>query len=422
MAFLLRQFQEGDTVFTVQNIGNTPNTDCWVNSNGNYDINKLEVVVNGTAYDLGYYDVIRLSNGFLHFKLPSATQLTSAKDNTSIQVRSKCDNNVSDTKTALPVGFSINTPESIFTCNVRTFLVPTIKERVRLFFTDTNDGNTIAKFTLNDTAFNRPLTFLESGYTNNYDSVDGTWSEVVNGASSIYWSNNLYSPLNILKIEPLSSNYFTARLGYIELIFNGTNITVINYLTAEQVTLNAYDDNDVILLKSTTTDYQVTLNGVTIYSAYKIVEYSTSGGSFFSNRTYLGESNEWILPQEAGFYQITIKFGDVALTKVVEVKSCNNTTTYEMLHKLDGFLVKGCPEGQVEMYRNNIRVATLDTSILGEVFYGTLTDGYYKFRTKCTGGDWSFFSCNQYFSFSNCKPKTTCKELPDCTPKKNCGC
>jgi hypothetical protein len=415
MAFIFRQFQEGDTFFSVQGVGNTPNTDCWVDNNGVYKDNQLFIVVNSLQYPLPASNVISLGNGYLYFTLPTSTGLTSSKDTTTLQLRSYCNSEVSDVKTALPVGFNLGLPSTILTCNETISLIPTLQDRVRLFFAHTSPSlANIVKLTLNGSVFDRPSTFLEAGFTNNVNSAGGVWTETGGTTNSVYWSNNLYTPTNTLLIEPSTMNYFTVRLGYIELVFDSVNLTVINYLTALQTSLGSYLTTDDFVISSTINSYSVTKNNVTVFQANKSVSYSATGGTVVPSSGLLGSTVNWNLPTAGGTYNVNLLFSGISLTKSVTIENCTGNV-FEMIHTLSGFNFKGCSEGSVELYRNNIRVATIELNVLGEASYTTSLSGYYQFKINCSG-TWSALSCYQYFSFKeNCKCKST-------TSVPNCNC
>lgn len=409
MPFIFRQFQEGDTFFSVQGVGNTPNTHCWVDSNGVYKDNQLLIVVNGLQYPLPASNVISLGNGYLYFTLPASTGITSSKDTTTLQLRSYCNSDVSDVKTALPVGFNLGLPSTVLTCNETVPLTPTLQDRVRLFFGHTSPSlSNIVKLTLNGSFFNRTNVFLEEGYTNNVNSTNGVWTETSGTTNSVYWSNNLYTPTNTLLIEPSTLNYFTVRLGYIELVFDGITVTVINYLTAIQTSLGSYLTSDDFIITSTVNSFSVTKNNVTVFQANKTVSYTTTGGNITPSSGLLGNAVNWNLPLSGGNYTLAVLFNGLSLTKSVTIGNCTSNTS-EMIHKLSGFNFKGCSEGSVELYRNNVRVATIELNVLGEASYSTSLSGYYQYRINCSGV-WSALSCYQYFAFKEdckCKAPTT---------------
>ena len=413
MAFILRQFQEGDKFFSVQGVGNTPNTHCWVDSNGVYKDKQLILVVNSTQHPIPSENVISLGNGYFYFTLPSSVGFTSSKDNTVLQVRSFCSSDVSDVKTALPVGFNLALPFNILTCNETVSITPTLLDRIRLFFSPTSPANSsFVKLTLNGSAFNRTDVFLEEGYTNNVNSLNGLWTEATSSGNSVYWSTNLYTPTNTLLIEPATLNYFTVRLGYIELVFDGSNVTVINYLTATTTVIGSYLITDDFILTSTFSGYTLTKNNTTVFQANKFVSFTTTAGTIIPSTGLLGTTSTWNLPDSGGVYDVNVEFGGLSFTKSVTIDDCTSTTS-EMIHKLTGFNFKGCAEGTVELYRNSIKVATIELDILGEGIYNTFLSGYYQFKINCNGS-WSNLSCYQYFSF---------KEVTNCKPKPvNCNC
>lgn len=416
MAFVLRQFQEGDKFFSVQGVGNTPNTHCWVDSNGVYKDKQLIVVVNSAQHPIPSENVISLGNGYFYFTLPSSVGYSSSKDNTILQVRSYCNGDVSDVKTALPVGFNLGLPSTILTCNEQLTIIPTLQDRVRLFFAPTSPASSnIVKLTLNGSLFNRTNVFLEEGYTNNVNSASGVWAETTAAGSSVYWSNNLYTPTNTLLIEPSTLNYFTVRLGYIELVFDGTNVTVINYLTATTTVLGTYTTSDDYTITSTVSGYTVVKNTTTVFQANKFITYTTTGGTIIPASGLLGTSTVWNLPDVGATYNVSVEFNGLSLTKSVVVGDCASTS-YEMIHKLTGFDFKGCSEGSVELYRNSIRVATIELNVLGEGVYRTSLSGYYQFKINCNG-TWSNLSCYQYFSF-----KESCKCKSESPVISNCNC
>lgn len=320
MAWKLRQMFEGDTVITATNVS-VLDSECWANTGPVYVANTIALLVDGVEHILPSLSLA--VGGFLLAPVPSGVFI---KANSSVQIYAVCEDlpaSKSDILTAKPVDFAVtNTP--VVNCNNQVVINSSIKEYVRFFLTDFVGSYFNAKLnTVN-------LTLAEFGYasgtTGNIAVSSGNFSRPsTHGSDAFMISNVSYTPTNRLTVTPASTLYFTARLGYIELIFNTGALSYINYMTASEVdvSLGSYSISDVIDIDSTPTQYIVRKNGTVILTKNKNINYTVTGGTISPSSSQLTTPVIWNLPTSVGTYTFSATVGDnLRFQKSVQVHSC----------------------------------------------------------------------------------------------------
>lgn len=320
MAWKLRQMFEGDTVVTVSDVS-LVDTECWVDTGLVYLPNTIAINIDTVEYILP--SVILGTGGFLAAPVPSGAYI---RNNSVVQVYAVCEDlpaSKSNTLTALPVDFSVtNTP--VVNCNNQVVINSSIKEYVRFFITDFAGSFFNAKLNTVNIAL-ADLSYT-SGTTGNIAVSSGNFSRPsTHGSDAFLISNTSYTPTNLLTVTPASTLYFTARLGYLELIFNTGALSYINYMVASEidVSLGSYSISDVIEIQSTPTQYIVRKNGSVILTKNKNIAYTVTGGTVSPTSSQITTPVVWNLPTSVGNYTFTATVGDnLKFQKTVRVHSC----------------------------------------------------------------------------------------------------
>lgn len=321
MAWKLRQPFEGDRIISVSNV--VDSGECWVDGSGNYIADTIAVDISGTEYILN--TVTGLDVGFLVFPVPTGVYITST---TTVQVYAVCETDPEFTTlelTAKPVDFQV-TNGVIKACNAQVILNSDINEWIRLYISDASGDFFKATWNAN------PLTIsnfdYQSGDTGNIATTsDGTFSRPATfGSAATLISNNIYGAESSLFVTVLSTTkYFTARFGYIELIFDNGNLLYNNYMVASEfeVTSGTYVVNDVYEIRANNSNYVVRKNGTVLFTKNKNISYVVSGGTIVPSSSQVGVPVAWNVPSAAGTYTFTATLGDsVVFSKQVQLHSC----------------------------------------------------------------------------------------------------
>lgn len=322
MAWKLRQFFEGDKKVTVSNIVTT--STCWANGSSVYVTNTIAIKVNSTEYILPTGQ-IAVGIGVITVNVPSSVHIGPT---TTVQVYAVCEDlpeSKTATLTAKPVDFQV-TNSVIAACTTTAILNSSFRDYVRLFFTQ-NSGD-FGTLKLNNTNLEIANFSYQTGDTGNVTSTAGLFSRPSTDTSSAVLISNLTYLNSTLEVKPVNiDHYWSARLGYEEIIFDLGTLRYTNYLanSEAEVSLGSYIANDVFLIESLPASYNIKKNGTVIYSVNKNITYSLSsgGGTISPTTAPVGSPVVWTLPTTAGTYTI---FGAVNDTldfqKSIQVHSC----------------------------------------------------------------------------------------------------
>lgn len=321
MAWKLRQFFEGDTVVTASGVTSV-GTECWI-SGGNYATNTIAVKVDGVEHLIPSSDAT-LSNGYFAAKIPSGTLIGPVS---TVQIYAVCEDlpaSKTPTLTAKPVNFQIFN-DTIKACNPTVIINSDLNEYIRFYLTP-NSG-TFFNAKINNADLSISNFSYQTGDTGNITSASGNFSRPTtdtDGASII--SNVIYAGSNTLTITPASTSlYFTARLGYIELIFDGGNMKYINYTVSSEVEVAAgtYTVGDVITIESTRPLYTIRKNGVVVFTKNKNISYTVSAGTISPSSSQIGIPVVWNLPSTPGTYTFGATVGDsLKFSRSIILHSC----------------------------------------------------------------------------------------------------
>lgn len=322
MAWKLRQFVEGDRSVTLSNVSDEISM-CYIDESGNYIPNTIAIKIDNIEYSIVQAEV---NFGFLSTTIPSSVFISS---NTTIQVYCKCDNNPeyrSNTLTAKPINFRL-TNDGITVCDNTVQLEAFFSEYVRLFVgREEGDYFQLLMTDMSSSTYLHIEDFsYQQGDNGNIISMGNNFSRpnAVNEESSLF-SNNLYNTSYNLQINPLTTNYFTVRAGYVELKFIGNEVRYTNYLTdANELYLALYTTTDAFSIVSSNQHYSITKNNVEIVRIYKNIVYSTTGGIISPVNTLHGFPVTWTLPTQPGLYNITATFSEsVKFNQTIRIHSC----------------------------------------------------------------------------------------------------
>lgn len=337
MAWKLRQSVEGDRIVTVEGVGNET-TNCWINNNGTYIPNSIAIKIDAVTYTLS--SVASIAFGFLFINLPSNIAIGSS---TSVQVFSTCSNDPAFRTMAIvskPLDVTITT-STITNCAATAEINATVNEYIRLFF-DTPAGD-YANLVLEDNV---------TGAITNLDIDDFVYQPGDSGniLSHIPPQYGFYRPSSAteraslfsvqryhnvkLNIGFINSNYFTVRLGNIELVFNGSGVVnYINYLSTNRTEqyLTTYEVGNQFVIDSTPSEYKIYRNGSELLlTISKIVTYNVDGGYVTPAVGMLGTPSVWTLPNKNGIYTFTVTLSEsIRLQKKVTVHSCGSAVDDE---------------------------------------------------------------------------------------------
>lgn len=358
MAWRLRQFFEGDKNITVEDVATT--AECWVDESDVYVPNSIAIKVNGTQYLL---PTVSLALGFLRVVVPSGVYIGPT---TTVQVYAVCETNpdsTTDILTAKPVNFQVNNGV-IKACNPQVILNSDLNEYIRFFLTAASGSYFNAK--LNGVNLTMSEFSYQAGDTGNIVASSGNFSRpTTDTASASLISNIAYTGTPTLAIAPLSvANYFTTRLGYIELIFDNGTLKYNNYMVASEFEVSAgtYIVGDTLSIEAGNSSYTIKKNGSVIATKNKNVSYTVSGGTISPTSSQIGVPVVWNVPSTAGAYTFTATLGDsVVFSKTVNLHSCadavNDTFTGTYNTPFSG------------------NVSTNDVACVGENTYFTLIGG-----------------------------------------------
>lgn len=321
MAWKLRQPFEGDRVITVSDVPDS--AECWVDGSGNYIPSTIAVNISGTEYILT--SVTSLDVGFLVFSVPSGAFITSTS---TVQVYAICETDPESTTatlTAKGVNFQV-TNGVLKACNSQVILNSDLDEYIKFYLTDGAGDFFSARWQ------NTPLALsafsYQSGDTGNI-AVNGTGvfsRPGTHGSAATLISNGVYGGETILSVTVLStSKYFTARFGYIELIFDSGDLLYNNYMVASEfeVTSGTYALNDVFEIQANNSNYIVRKNGTVLFTKTKNIAYTVSGGTIVPSTSQVGIPVAWNVPSSAGLYTFTATLGDsIVFRKQVQLHSC----------------------------------------------------------------------------------------------------
>lgn len=321
MAWKLRQFFEGDKRLTVSSVAGT--SVCWVDGGGAYVPNSIAIKVDGVETLLA--SVVSLSFGFLTVNMPTGKYIGPT---TTIQVYAKCVTDVNlDTGvlTSKPVNFQVyNGP--ITACSNQITLTSDIDEYVRLYFTD--GAATYSNIKINGTNALLSDFSYQSGDNGNIVASGGNFSRPSTfGAEASMVSNLLYPNVVTTDVTINGIGYHTVRLGYIELIFDGTTAYYNNYLVASenQITLGTYNIGDVFQIIANNNNYIAKKNGVVLFTKNKDISYTVTGGTVTPTSSQVGIAIAWNLPTTVGNYDLIANIGDsLTFKKTIQVHSCAN--------------------------------------------------------------------------------------------------
>lgn len=323
---------EGDTIITASNV-TIDDAECYIDSGTTYITNTIAIKIDGVESILP--SATLGVGGFLSVVVPSGFFI---KATSTVQLYAVCEtdpDSTSNTLTAKAVDFQVsNTPITV--CNPSVVLNSSIKEYIRFFFADT--AGTFFNGKLNGTNLVLSDYSYQVGDTGNIAVTTGNFSRpTTHGSAGVLISNTSFTQPQILQITPASTNYFTARLGYLELIFAGTALSYNNYMVGSEynIALTTYTSSDVFQLETTATQYIVRKNGSVILVKVKNITYAVTGGTVIPSSSQISVPVTWNLPTSAGNYTFTATIGDgLRFQKVVAVHSCatvnhdNYTGTY----------------------------------------------------------------------------------------------
>ena len=375
MAWKLRQFFEGDKTLTVSEVADTGV--CWVDGDDNYIPDSIILKLNNVEFAL---EEVELTAGFLIIQLPTNLFIDAT---TTIQVFADCED-VPESKTltltAKPVNFQVYNGV-IKACSPQVILNSDIDEYIRLYLTDTSGDYFNAK--INNANLSLAAFSYQSGDSGNIAVTNGTFSRPSTfGSNASLISNSVYGESPILTISPLSTKYFTTRLGYIEVIFNAGALLYNNYMVASEFeeSMGNYVVGDVITIEATPSQYIVKKNGTVLITKNKNISYGVSGGTISPVSSQVGVPVVWNVPNSAGTYTFTAMLGDsIVFQKSVKLHSCADAVD-------DGFTaVYNTP------FSGN--VSTNDVGCVGENTYFTLVSD------SVTGGT-VVFNVNGTFTFT----------------------
>ncbi|MGG7664078.1 hypothetical protein [Dyadobacter sp. BHUBP1] len=304
--FILRQPIEGDVLLTAENVGAAGN--CWTDGLGNYIPGSLSLLINGIGYSIDVPEFFAL--GFLGISLPPGVVLLSGD---TIQIVSNCSADDSLPVAALPINLVLTASDAT-TCANTTHISTTYEDRVRLFLAGYDNASLIFNLSLNAAPLDKTSFFPQLGYPDNVTSIGGDFYADPNN-HSVLFSNGLFAPTTQVDVLVLdAAAYFTVRLGYVEIVFSGGQINLIDYVTGLVVDSvgGGYQALDTITLRSDISSYTITKQQIPFYSVQKTVEYivPAGGGSISPNPSVVGIDSTWTLPTDPGNYPIQVKLGD----------------------------------------------------------------------------------------------------------------
>ena len=321
MAWKLRQPFEGDRIITVNDV--IDSAQCWVDGGGVYIPNSIAVKINGVEHPLATVDTLDL--GFLIFQVPVNVYINATNP---VQVYAVCED-LPESKTATlnakPVDFQILN-SAVTSCNPQVILNSDINDWIRIYMTDT--AGDYFNLKINGANSNVDLFDYQPGDSGNIGGTAGNWSRPgVSGSPASLISKSIYAGDNTVTITPLSTKYFTVRLGYLEVILNGTNIFYNNYLNSSEVEVAAgtYSVGDVFTIESIGSNYVLKKNGTVLTSKPKTISYAVNGGTVNPSTSTIGTPVAWTLPTTPGSYTFLAQVGNSLLfQKTVMVHSCAN--------------------------------------------------------------------------------------------------
>lgn len=312
----LRQPIEGDRLITVANVDNNVST-CYVDNDG-YVPDSISFEVDGVSYPI--LSAASLSFGFFSFILPNNVVL---KANSTVRVYSLCDANTTETSVTRPVKFKV-TNSVITACSPTAILNAAYEDIIRLFF-----GNTVGNaynLKVNNQNYNISNFAYQANTTGNITSNGGDYSIPVSLSSASLYSNNTFAVPTVLKITPLANiQYYTVRLGYIEIIFSNGVITYNNYLSGQNglPVASGITTNDNIEIESNPTSYLIKINGVNQISVLKTIAFTVSGGSVSPSTGSINTNFIWTLPLVAGAYNVVVSLGtNLRFINTINIHSC----------------------------------------------------------------------------------------------------
>ncbi len=323
MAWKLRQPFEGDRIITVNDVPDS--AECWVDGGGVYVPDSIAIEISGVEYILNTVEALDV--GFLIIEIPSGVYITAT---TTIKVYAVCETSVDSTTvtlTAKPVDFQVYSGV-INSCNPQVILNSDLNEYVRFYLSDAaGDFFTAAVGASPLQVSNFSYQSEDSG--NIASTGGGTFSRPSTfGSAATLISNSIYAGTPILSITVLSTTkYFTARLGYIELIFNGGTLLYNNYMIGSEfeVAGGTYILNDVYTIEATNSAYIVRKNGTVLFTKNKNISYTVSGGTVVPSTSTVGTPVAWNIPGSPGDYTFTGTLGDnIIFRKTVTLRSCAN--------------------------------------------------------------------------------------------------
>jgi hypothetical protein len=365
MAWKLRQSVEGDRIVTVEGVDSAVGN-CWIDSNGDYVPNSIAIRINGISYPL--YNILSLSFGFLFINIPNNVFIGA---NTNVQVYSTCDPNpeyITLSIPSKPINFTINT-EGITSCSTQAVINASIKDYIRLFFAGTVGAP--MRLRLGTSSSNAYLDMSDFTYQIG-DSADitseaGFFTRNTEGPNASLFSNQIYSNY-LITITVITTNYFTIRGGSLEIIFDGSSIRYINYLSGDksEIYLAHYDINDEYNFIGTPEAYvfsKKTLTGLQeLLRLNKVATYEVSGGTLNPVIAVVGTPITWNHPAGNGEYTFTVSLVQgMKYKKTIIVHSCGNAV----------------PDNYVGAYNQPYQgnVSTNDELCTGETTYVQLVEG-----------------------------------------------
>lgn len=309
----LRQFFEGDTQISLENV----QVGCWAPVDGPIVANSIAIEVDGvehliTTGTLG-------AGGVLTLRMPTNVIIGAT---TVIKAYSKCvDEATSGEVTSKIVSFGI-TNSVIKSCNPQVILESFFSHRIRFFF------SLGAATYFNANWAGTPLEIsnfdYQVGETGNITGVAGVFGRPTVGTTfNTLISKAVYSN-NPLTVVPKTLNYFTARFGYMEVIFDNGTLQYINYMqSGDSGILGTYVIDDTIEINSTTTGYTVKKNGIILKTVTKNITYTVTGGTVVPATSTVGTPVVWNLPVGVGAYTFTATVGDaLKFQKTIQLHSC----------------------------------------------------------------------------------------------------
>lgn len=283
----LRQSIEGDVIITIEDVSSGS---CWFDGNGNYISESLTLIHNSVEYPI--VSIIGYSAGFLAITLPSGLFLTGGD---VINVISECDSDQTGVQTVLSINFTgQGLPSDITTCSQYPTVTVGFDDIIRLFLQQGSTGY----FSLNLNGDNLDV----SDFTNQPD-----YTGVVTSPSGIFtpdsvenvvmFSNNLYPVNNNIQIDPeTNTDYFTVRLGFLEVIFNNGDLLINNYAVGIfNQSIGTYGAGQIISIGSNASTYIVSDATGELYTASKTISLTggLNSGSATPSLIGVGDTATW---------------------------------------------------------------------------------------------------------------------------------